>query len=194
MEDARHLDQLAPGVERGAQARPVHWRHHQLAGGVITLFVTAILVVGIKESARFQLGDRDHQVAVVLLFIAAAAPFIRTENWHRSSRRTPASSATTASLAFCRARPWSSSRTSASTPCPRPHKKRATRGAIYPSAFWARCHMHGALHHRVAHPDRGGFIHQALSAPPHGRGHRGHGRALVGNRGGDRAIAGLSSS
>jgi Amino acid transporters len=72
---------------------PLVWsevhRHVQFTGAIvnlpavlITLFVTAILVVGIKESARFNSVIVVVKVAVVLLFIAAATPFIRTENWH----------------------------------------------------------------------------------------------------------------
>jgi APA family basic amino acid/polyamine antiporter len=72
---------------------PLVWseahRHVQFTGAIInlpavliTLFVTAILVVGIKESARFNSVIVVIKVAVVLLFIAAATPFIRTENWH----------------------------------------------------------------------------------------------------------------
>ena len=72
---------------------PLVWseahRHVQFTGAIvnlpavlITLFVTAILVVGIKESARFNSVIVVIKVAVVLLFIVAAAPFIRTENWH----------------------------------------------------------------------------------------------------------------
>jgi APA family basic amino acid/polyamine antiporter len=47
----------------------------------IVLGVTTILVVGIKESARFNGIIVLVKVAVVLMFIAAAAPFIRHENW-----------------------------------------------------------------------------------------------------------------
>ena len=72
---------------------PLVWsevhRHVQFTGAIvnlpavlITLFVTAILVVGIKESARFNSVIVVIKVAAVLLFIVAAAPFIRTENWH----------------------------------------------------------------------------------------------------------------
>ncbi|HEX7599052.1 MAG TPA: amino acid permease [Polyangia bacterium] len=72
---------------------PLVWneahKHVQLTGAiinvpaiVITLLVTAILVVGIKESARFNSVIVVIKVAVVLLFIAAATPFIRPENWH----------------------------------------------------------------------------------------------------------------
>jgi APA family basic amino acid/polyamine antiporter len=72
---------------------PLVWseahKHVQFTGAFInlpamfiTLLVTAILVVGIKESARFNSAIVVIKVAVVLLFIAAASPFIRTENWH----------------------------------------------------------------------------------------------------------------
>jgi APA family basic amino acid/polyamine antiporter len=47
----------------------------------IVLAVTAILVLGIKESARFNGIIVLVKVAVVLLFIAVAAPFVRGENW-----------------------------------------------------------------------------------------------------------------
>jgi APA family basic amino acid/polyamine antiporter len=72
---------------------PLVWneahRHVQLTGAIInlpavliTLLVTGILVLGIKESARFNSVIVVIKVAAVLLFIAAAAPFIRSENWH----------------------------------------------------------------------------------------------------------------
>jgi basic amino acid/polyamine antiporter, APA family len=72
---------------------PLVWsevhKHVQFTGAFInlpavfiTLFITAILVVGIKESARFNSVIVVVKVLVVLLFIAAATPFIRTENWH----------------------------------------------------------------------------------------------------------------
>jgi APA family basic amino acid/polyamine antiporter len=47
----------------------------------IVLAVTAILVIGIKESARFNGIIVLVKVAVVLMFIAVAAPFVRHENW-----------------------------------------------------------------------------------------------------------------
>jgi APA family basic amino acid/polyamine antiporter len=48
---------------------------------LIVLAVTTILVLGIKESARFNGIIVLVKVAVVLMFIVAAAPFVRTENW-----------------------------------------------------------------------------------------------------------------
>jgi APA family basic amino acid/polyamine antiporter len=63
-------------------------QHMQATGAIINLpavlivlGVTAILVVGIKESARFNGIIVLVKVAVVLMFIAAAAPFVRHENW-----------------------------------------------------------------------------------------------------------------
>jgi APA family basic amino acid/polyamine antiporter len=48
---------------------------------IIVLLVTAVLVVGIKESARFNAVIVYVKVAVVLMFIAFAAPYVRPENW-----------------------------------------------------------------------------------------------------------------
>lgn len=48
----------------------------------ITLFVTAILVIGIKESARFNSVIVFVKVTVVCLFVVFAAPFVRKSNWH----------------------------------------------------------------------------------------------------------------
>jgi basic amino acid/polyamine antiporter, APA family len=63
-------------------------QHMQATGAIvnlpamfIVLAVTAILVLGIKESARFNGIIVLVKVAVVLMFIVTAAPFVRTENW-----------------------------------------------------------------------------------------------------------------
>ena len=48
----------------------------------ITILATMILVVGIKESARFNAVIVFVKVIVVLLFIAIGARFIHRENWH----------------------------------------------------------------------------------------------------------------
>jgi APA family basic amino acid/polyamine antiporter len=48
---------------------------------VVTLFVTAILIVGIKESARFNSIIVFVKIAVVLAFIVFAARFIHSDNW-----------------------------------------------------------------------------------------------------------------
>jgi amino acid transporter len=49
---------------------------------LITLAVTAILVVGIKESARFNTGIVFVKVIVVMLFIFFASRFVNQDNWH----------------------------------------------------------------------------------------------------------------
>jgi APA family basic amino acid/polyamine antiporter len=63
--------------------------HFEMTGDIvnlpallIVLAVTVILVRGIKESARFNGVIVVIKTAVVLAFIAAAAPYVRTENWH----------------------------------------------------------------------------------------------------------------
>src|SRR5205809_240589 len=70
---------------------PLLWEHnHFVATGnivdlpavLITIFVTIILVIGIRESARFNSVIVAIKLAVVLLFIGAAAKFVRPENWH----------------------------------------------------------------------------------------------------------------
>jgi amino acid transporter len=47
----------------------------------ITLFVTGVLILGVRESARLNVGIVFVKIAVLLAFIAAAAPFIRPEHW-----------------------------------------------------------------------------------------------------------------
>jgi basic amino acid/polyamine antiporter, APA family len=48
---------------------------------LVVLAVTAILVIGIKESARFNGVIVFVKTAVVLLFIAFASSFVNTQNW-----------------------------------------------------------------------------------------------------------------
>ncbi len=52
-----------------------------LPAALIVLAVTVILVIGVKESARFNGVIVVVKTAVVLLFIAAAASFVKPENW-----------------------------------------------------------------------------------------------------------------
>ena len=90
-----------------------------------SLAVTALLVRGVKESARFN-------TIIVFMKVVGRPALHRLRaalREHRrtgtpSSRRTRASSATSASSASCRARPWSSSPTSASTPSRRRRRRR----------------------------------------------------------------------
>jgi APA family basic amino acid/polyamine antiporter len=72
---------------------PVLWsekqQHFELTGAIVNLpavlvvlAVTALLVRGVKESARFNTIIVFMKVTVVLLFIAFAARFVNTDNWH----------------------------------------------------------------------------------------------------------------
>jgi APA family basic amino acid/polyamine antiporter len=49
---------------------------------LIVLAVTVILVIGIKESARFNSVIVFVKLVVVCLFVIFAAPFVKTANWH----------------------------------------------------------------------------------------------------------------
>ncbi len=48
----------------------------------VSLAVTVILVVGIKESARFNSAIVFVKVVIVCLFVVCAAPFVKRSNWH----------------------------------------------------------------------------------------------------------------
>jgi APA family basic amino acid/polyamine antiporter len=48
---------------------------------LITLLVTGVLIMGVQESARLNIGIVFVKITVLLAFIAAAAPFIRPEHW-----------------------------------------------------------------------------------------------------------------
>ena len=48
---------------------------------IIALIITAVLVVGIKESAEFNTGIVVIKVSVVLFVIALGARYINTSNW-----------------------------------------------------------------------------------------------------------------
>ncbi len=51
---------------------------------LIALLITAILVIGIKESARFNAGIVVMKVSVVLFVLALGSQFVNTENWGNS--------------------------------------------------------------------------------------------------------------
>jgi APA family basic amino acid/polyamine antiporter len=53
-----------------------------LPAGLVVLCITVILVIGIRESARFNAAMVLLKVAVVLFVIVFGAAYIRTENWH----------------------------------------------------------------------------------------------------------------
>lgn len=49
---------------------------------IVTLAITGVLIFGIRESARLNVGIVFVKIVVLLAFIAAAAPYVRPENWH----------------------------------------------------------------------------------------------------------------
>ncbi|MGD0675899.1 MAG: amino acid permease [Polyangiaceae bacterium] len=84
-------DSFGIDLPRAFTNAPVVWQedHFQSTGAyvnipaaVIVLAVTALLVRGVKESARFNTVIVFVKVAVVLLFIAFAARFVNPGNWH----------------------------------------------------------------------------------------------------------------
>ncbi len=86
-------DTFGIDLPKGWTGAPVLWsekaQHFELTGAylnlpavLIVLAVTALLVRGVKESARINTAIVFLKVTVVLLFIAFAARFVRTENWH----------------------------------------------------------------------------------------------------------------
>lgn len=48
---------------------------------LITLFITVVLIVGIRESARLNLAIVFIKIIVLLTFVAVAAPFVTPDNW-----------------------------------------------------------------------------------------------------------------
>ena len=52
-----------------------------LPAAIIVLFITGLLVVGVRESARFNAVMVAIKLAAVLFFIAAGATFVKPENW-----------------------------------------------------------------------------------------------------------------
>src|SRR6202043_2418956 len=89
-----YLDKVSAIVS--AQSSELLTRAHEMLGAphmfgaeigfnlpafIIALIITAILVVGIKESARFNATIVTIKVAVVLFVIALGARYINTANW-----------------------------------------------------------------------------------------------------------------
>jgi APA family basic amino acid/polyamine antiporter len=66
----------------GAATVSVGWSGYVVAFVRDMLAVTALLVRGVKESARFNTAIVFVKVTVVLLFIAFAARFVRPAHWH----------------------------------------------------------------------------------------------------------------
>jgi APA family basic amino acid/polyamine antiporter len=78
--------------------------------------VTAVVLIGIHESARINNVIVAIKLAIILLFIVAAASHFSTGNWVTAGNPDGA--------AWCVALPWSSSPISASTPSRRPRRRR----------------------------------------------------------------------
>jgi APA family basic amino acid/polyamine antiporter len=86
-------DAFGVDLPKAWTSAPVVWNEKQLSfeltgayvnvpAILVVLAVTALLVRGVKESARINTIIVFMKVAVVLLFIAFAARFVKTENWH----------------------------------------------------------------------------------------------------------------
>jgi len=60
--------------------RPVHISYDYI-GFLIIMFVTAVLVIGIKESANFTTAIVILKVAVVLMFISLAGAYLMSHGW-----------------------------------------------------------------------------------------------------------------
>jgi APA family basic amino acid/polyamine antiporter len=103
---------------------------------VIALVITAILVIGIKESARFNATIVTIKVAVVIFVIGLGIRYVSASNWGSdwATVSRPLDSPESGPEP-----PTSSSPTSDSMPFPPPRRKRRTRSAIFPSASLLRC-------------------------------------------------------
>ena len=114
---------------------------------VIALVITAILVIGIKESARFNATIVTIKVGVVLFVIGLGIRYVKRRQLgiglgnFRALRHSPESAPEP---------PTSSSPTSDSTPFPPPRRKRRIRSAIFPSASSLRLLVCTVLYIAVA--------------------------------------------
>ena len=109
------------------------------------MFVTTILVIGIKESANFNSVIVAVKLVVLVIFLGhrrldapASSGAAAASTGIRSCRRTLARSASSAGRAYCAAPASSSSPTSASTPSRPPRRRPRTPSATCPSASSAR--------------------------------------------------------
>jgi APA family basic amino acid/polyamine antiporter len=84
-------DALGIDLPHAWTSAPVLWKedHFEMTGAIVNLpamliilAVTAMLVRGIKESARVNTVIVIVKVIIVLLFIVFAAPYVHTQNWH----------------------------------------------------------------------------------------------------------------
>ena len=98
-----------------------------LPAAAITLLLTWILVIGIKESARFNTGMVVLKLIILVFFIIVGAMYVKPANWHPFSPNGLDGNPD-------RARRSSSSPTSASTPSRRPPRSAGTPRRTCPSA------------------------------------------------------------
>jgi len=66
-----------------AEAGALEWTgaYANLPAMFVALAITGVLIFGIRESARLNLGIVFVKIVVLLVFVAAAAPHIQPENW-----------------------------------------------------------------------------------------------------------------
>ena len=157
-------------------------------GGIINLpavlivaLATALLVVGVRESARVNRVLVYVKIGTIFLFLFLAGPHIEPMNWEPSCR--------TASMASSPGPPSCSLLTSASTPVDSGRRKRRTRNGICRSASSRSGYLYGALHRRLRRYDRRrpvsharygstGVLRPGIHRPPSRFGHRRYGRYL----------------
>ena len=96
----------------------------------IVTALTALLVIGVKESSWFNTMMVGIKLVVLAFFVIVGMFYVKPENWHPFMPNGWAGSRP--------ARPWSSLPSSASTPSPRRPRNAAIPGAICPSASSAR--------------------------------------------------------
>src|SRR3989441_1168632 len=105
---------------------------------LVVVVMSAVLVIGIRESARVNSVIVILKVAIVLLVVLVSLSHVRRANWTPFIPRTPGSGARTAGRACCAARVWCSSPTSGSTRSRPRRRNRRTRNETCPSASSAR--------------------------------------------------------
>jgi basic amino acid/polyamine antiporter, APA family len=106
-----------------------------LPAALVVIVITLLLVLGIRETARFNSFIVTIKLVVIALFIICAAPAFNTANWITSSNPEGAFVPPNASFA---ARPWCSLPISDSTLSRRRPRRREIRCATCRSPFSAR--------------------------------------------------------
>jgi len=69
-------------IDAATHAWSVTGAYCNLPAALVVLFITVILVVGIRESASFNAAMVVLKLIVVLLVIGLGSAYVRTENWH----------------------------------------------------------------------------------------------------------------